>query len=65
MDNGVDMERIYLGNGGVTQTIGGWWQEIGKGRTCYLSPGHTAEVMNHPTMQHIYLNAVKWLVRLD
>jgi len=65
MSNGTDMERLYMGNGGVTQTAAGWWQEIGKGRTCYLSPGHTEEVMNHPTMQRMYLNAVRWLVRMD
>ena len=65
MDNGTDLERTVLGNGGVTEVVAGWWQEIGKGRMCYLAPGHTSEIMNHPTMQHIYQNAVKWLVRMD
>ena len=43
----------------------GWWREVGKGRFCYLAPGHTPEAFGHPMMQRLIRNAVNWLVRLD
>jgi type 1 glutamine amidotransferase len=43
----------------------GWWREVGKGRFCYLAPGHTPEALGHPMMQRLIRNAVNWLVRLD
>jgi type 1 glutamine amidotransferase len=65
-DNSNDPERAALGNNGVTNPIAGWWNEIGRGRMVYISPGYTAAVMNHPTMQRIYENAVRWvLAKLD
>jgi type 1 glutamine amidotransferase len=42
----------------------GWWRELGKGRFCYLAPGHTGEVLNHPMMQRLMRNGVNWLLRL-
>jgi type 1 glutamine amidotransferase len=63
MDNEMDSARALLGDNGVSQLVAGWWQEIGKGRMVFFSPGHTAEVMNHPMMQRLYQNAVRWLVR--
>ena len=65
-DNSIDPERAALGNNGVTNPIAGWWNEVGRGRMVYISPGHTAAVMNHPTMQRLYGNAVRWvLTKLD
>jgi type 1 glutamine amidotransferase len=65
-DNSIDPERAALGNNGVTNPIAGWWNEIGRGRMVYISPGYTEAVMNHPTMQRIYENAVRWvLTRLE
>jgi type 1 glutamine amidotransferase len=65
-DNSVDPERAALGNNGVTNPIAGWWNEVGRGRMVYISPGYTAAVMNHPTMQRLYGNAVRWvLTKLD
>ena len=43
---------------------GGWWREMGKGRFCYLSPGHTPDALNHPMMQRLISNAANWLLRL-
>jgi type 1 glutamine amidotransferase len=48
-----------------TAAAGGWWREMGKGRFCYLSPGHTPEALEHPMMQRLIRNAVNWLLRLD
>ncbi len=42
----------------------GWWREEGKGRFCYLAPGHTPEALGHPMMQRLIRNAVNWLLRL-
>ena len=43
----------------------GWWREMGKGRFCYLAPGHTPEALGHPMMQRLIRNAARWLLRLD
>lgn len=43
----------------------GWWRELGKGRFCYLAPGHTPEALGHPMMQRLIRNAVRWLTRMD
>jgi hypothetical protein len=45
------------------QAAAGWWNEIGKGRICYLSPGHTTEALNHPMTQRLIRNAARWLCR--
>ena len=42
---------------------GGWWRELGTGRFCYLSPGHTREALNHPMMQRLIRNAVNWVLQ--
>jgi type 1 glutamine amidotransferase len=43
----------------------GWWRDVGKGRFCYLAPGHTPEALGHPMMQRLIRNAINWLLRLD
>jgi len=43
----------------------GWWREMGKGRFCYLAPGHTPDALGHPMMQRLIRNAARWLLRLD
>ncbi len=45
--------------------VGGWWRQLGKGRFVYLSPGHTREALEHPMMQRLIRNAVRWLLRID
>jgi type 1 glutamine amidotransferase len=62
MDNTSDAERASLGNNGVMNVIAGQWNEVGKGRVVYLSPGYTAPVMNHPEMQRLYENSLRWLL---
>lgn len=42
----------------------GWWREIGKGRFCYLAPGHSAESLGHPMVQRLIRNAINWLLRM-
>ena len=47
------------------QAPAGWWREMGKGRFCYLSPGHTPEALNHPMMQRLIRNAARWVLRME
>lgn len=47
------------------QSEAGWWREQGKGRFCYLAPGHTPEALGHPMMQRLMRNAMNWLLRLE
>lgn len=60
----VDLARVtpFLATVSDAGTeIGGWSQEIGKGRAVSLTPGHTPEMVNamFPLMQ----NAVRWCLR--
>ena len=45
------------------EAAGGWWRDLGQGRFCYLSPGHTPEGLGHPMMQRLIRNAINWLLR--
>src|SRR6266540_3965945 len=47
------------------EAAAGWWREIGKGRFCYLAPGHTPDALGHPMVQRLIRNALRWLVRVD
>jgi Trehalose utilisation len=42
---------------------GGWSYDYGKGRVCYLSPGHMLSVLWNPEYVKLQQNAVRWLLR--
>ena len=42
---------------------GGWAYDYGKGRVCYLSPGHLLTVLWNPEYIKLQQNAVRWLLR--
>jgi len=42
---------------------GGWSYDYGKGRICYLSPGHLLTVLWNPEYIKLQQNAVRWLMR--
>ncbi len=42
---------------------GGWSYDYGKGRVCYLSPGHLLTVLWNPEYIKLQQNAVRWLMR--
>ena len=46
-----------------TSCEAGWAYDYGKGRVCYLSPGHTIPALWNPTYEKIQQNAVRWLLR--
>jgi type 1 glutamine amidotransferase len=41
----------------------GWAYEYGKGRICFMSPGHMINVLWNPEYEKLQKNAVKWLLR--
>ncbi len=44
---------------------GGWAYDYGKGRVCYLSPGHLLTVLWNPEYMKMQHNAVRWLLRMN
>ena len=42
---------------------GGWAYDYGKGRICYLSPGHLLMVLWNPEYIKLQQNAVRWVMR--
>jgi type 1 glutamine amidotransferase len=43
----------------------GWVRETGRGRVCYLAPGHTREALLHPMFQRLMCTAARWCLRLE
>jgi len=41
----------------------GWAYDYGKGRVCYLAPGHLLSDLWNPEYEKLQKNAVKWLLR--
>ena len=46
-----------------TSSAAGWAYDYGKGRICYLAPGHVITALWNPEYEKIQKNAVKWLLR--
>jgi type 1 glutamine amidotransferase len=58
----VNEEGMTYRNLGATAP-GGWSYDYGKGRVCYLSPGHLLTVLWSPEYIKLQQNAVRWLLR--
>ena len=58
----VNEQGLEYGKQGATAP-GGWAYEQGKGRVCYLSPGHLLTVLWNPEYVKLQRNAVSWLLR--
>ena len=41
----------------------GWAYEYGKGRVCFMAPGHTFEELIHPEFVKLQRNAVRWCLK--
>ena len=41
----------------------GWAYDYGKGRVCYLAPGHVITALWNPEYEKLQQNAVRWLLR--
>jgi len=44
-------------------SVAGWAYDFGKGRVCYLAPGHVITALWNPEYEKIQKNAAKWLLR--
>ncbi len=51
----------YRGRG--PKSLGGWAYDYGRGRVCYLSPGHMLTDLWNPEYVKLQHNAVRWLLR--
>ncbi|MBK5293535.1 MAG: ThuA domain-containing protein [Acidobacteriia bacterium] len=58
----VNEEGLDYNKQGATAP-GGWANDYGKGRICYLSPGHLISVLVNPEFIKLQQNAVRWLMR--
>ena len=46
-----------------TTSAAGWAYDYGKGRICYLAPGHVITSLWNPEYEKLQKNAVRWLLR--
>ncbi|MBI4553828.1 MAG: ThuA domain-containing protein [Candidatus Latescibacteria bacterium] len=46
------------------ESAAGWAYDYGQGRVAYLANGHTLEILQHPMVQRLLRNAVRWLLRI-
>ncbi|MCS7024671.1 MAG: ThuA domain-containing protein [Bryobacteraceae bacterium] len=58
----VNEDGLSFGKQGV-KAPAGWAFEYGRGRVCYLSPGHLLTVLWNPEYVKLQQNAVRWLLR--
>ena len=58
----VNEQGLTFRNLGATAAAG-WAYDYGKGRVCYLAPGHLITAMWNPEYEKIQQNAVRWLLR--
>lgn len=58
----VNEDGLTYQNYGATAP-GGWAYDYGKGRVCYMSPGHMLTDLWNPEYVKLQHNAVRWLMR--
>jgi hypothetical protein len=46
-----------------TSSAAGWAYDYGKGRVCYLAPGHVITALWNPEYEKLQQNAAKWVLR--
>ena len=46
-----------------TSSAAGWAYDYGKGRVCYLAPGHVITSLWNPEYEKLQKNAIRWLLR--
>jgi type 1 glutamine amidotransferase len=58
----VNEDRLTFKDLG-TSSAAGWAYDYGKGRVCYLAPGHLITALWNPEYEKLQKNAVRWLLR--
>jgi type 1 glutamine amidotransferase len=46
-----------------TSSAAGWAYDYGKGRACYVAPGHLITALWNPEYEKLQQNGAKWLLR--
>lgn len=60
-DKHYDSQLGDLGFG--PSCFSGWAYDYGKGRVCFMAPGHSLDILRHPEYVKLQKNAVKWCLR--
>jgi len=60
-DEHYDSQLGDLGFGPVCSS--GWAYDYGKGRVCFMAPGHTLDILTHPEFVKLQQNAVRWCLK--
>jgi hypothetical protein len=60
-ENGLDFTDESGRRSNTCESV--WAYEYGKGRVCFMAPGHMISVMWNPEYEKMQKNAVKWLLR--
>ncbi len=67
MYNNIEGDKHYdarLGDRGFGPSCwSGWAYDYGRGRVCFMAPGHTLEILTHPEFVKLQQNAVRWCVK--
>lgn len=63
--NEEGLRHKHQGKDYGTTAKAGWAYDYGKGRVCYLSPGHLLTVLWNPEYVKLQQNAVRWLMRMS
>ena len=58
----VNEDGLTYRNLGMSSAAG-WAYDYGKGRVCYLAPGHMISALWNPEYEKLQKNAVRWLLR--
>ena len=61
-EEGLEYKTAAHGNQGATCEAC-WAYELGKGRVCYMAPGHTIPSFWNPEYVKLQKNALRWLLR--
>jgi type 1 glutamine amidotransferase len=60
-ENGLDFTDQAGRKSNTCESV--WAYDYGKGRVCFMAPGHAITVMWNPEYEKMQKNAVKWLLR--
>lgn len=60
-DDARVLVKTYSEAGG--EQVGGYVRDMGKGRFCMLTPGHTVDAWYNPEYQKMLANAIRWCAK--
>ena len=65
--NNIEGDKHYdsrIGDRGFGPScFSGWAYDYGKGRVCFMAPGHTLDVLMNPEFVKLQQNAVRWCLK--